>query len=270
MGILGNFVTHFVHIKGSATLKRSNCITLSLSALITVGAVASAAPPPLDRPTPPACCADGYCYPNPTTFGVYQRRWRRWPTEALEPTPAGVTPPSRLVPDIPPFDLPRPEEEDRRAPPPTQPPEPAEQEEGEPAPGTEIPRAAPVAPPGGGTAPPTRMLPFENDALENELTPLPFGEPAIPAPAPLPFGEPAAQPPAVQPFLPPTGDLDPPPAPRFGSPSRAVVTAANASATGAAARPAAHLERPVAQPTQRKPSHDPPPPLPLSLANAGF
>ena len=63
-----------------------------------------AGPPPLDRPSPPACCADGLCYPNRATWGLYETRWRRWPTEQLEPTPADTQPSGWTRPEIPGFE----------------------------------------------------------------------------------------------------------------------------------------------------------------------
>ena len=67
----------------------------SVIAVLTLiyGDAFAAGPPPIDRPSPPACCADGMCYPNPTTWGFYGTRWRRWPTTQLEPTPADAQPP---------------------------------------------------------------------------------------------------------------------------------------------------------------------------------
>ena len=41
-----------------------------------------AAPPVIERPSPPPCCADGQCFASPMTYGYYDTRWRRWPMEA--------------------------------------------------------------------------------------------------------------------------------------------------------------------------------------------
>jgi len=238
-------------------VKRLNSIGFTFLAVFVVSGTALAvAPPALDRPTPPACCADGICYPKPNTFGWYERRWRQWPTEALAPTPDRVTPPG-VAPDVPPFDLPPVEEEDRRAPPPTMPPEP-EDEDDETVPGAETPPEAPLAPPPGrGTFPTTPLLPFEDDA--------PGTEPSIPM-GPPPLGEPATEPPPGLPFG-PMGDLDPPPAPTFGAIGAAPATR-QAPAIHAGGRPEA--VRPAAAPRRRVPTNDPPPSLPLSLARIGY
>ncbi|HEX2474212.1 MAG TPA: hypothetical protein VHK01_05680, partial [Lacipirellulaceae bacterium] len=52
-----------------------------LAASMTGGAAGAGPGIPgiIDRPTPPACCADGICYPNAATWGTYPTRWRRWP-----------------------------------------------------------------------------------------------------------------------------------------------------------------------------------------------
>src|SRR5262245_24011561 len=143
---------------------------------------AVAAHPPLDRPTPPPCCADGICRPNAAEWGWYRTQWRRWPTEELAPTPA--TSPGKAgkeaVPGVPSYETIPPELEDRRAPPPTKPRAESEERreappEGPSAPGGEpaAPRSAPLSSPPGGllTTPP-----------ESPLTPgpTPFSPPATP------------------------------------------------------------------------------------------
>src|SRR4051812_29373912 len=76
--------------------------------------------PPIERPSPPPCCADGQCLANPFTFGVYATRWRPWPVAAYDPTQAGAAAvPARSMPELPPYEAPPPEQEDRKAPPPT-------------------------------------------------------------------------------------------------------------------------------------------------------
>ena len=96
--------------------------TAGLLLLSLGGSSFAAAPPCPDRPTPPPCCADGRCYPNPLTFGVYETRWRRWPVEvaALGPDGQPGTLPA-ATDDIPRFEAPPAEEEDQKAPPPTEP-----------------------------------------------------------------------------------------------------------------------------------------------------
>src|SRR6516165_6695603 len=81
----------------------------------------AATPLPIDRPTPPPCAADGTCYPNEGTWGWYPCKWRRWPGEVLEPTPAGAQPtPAELQKGgLGPFEAPTPEREDTQAPPST-------------------------------------------------------------------------------------------------------------------------------------------------------
>jgi hypothetical protein len=249
-------------------VKLFHCAVLCIAAFSGFCTAAMAvSPPPLDRPTPPPCCADGFCYPRPTTFGWYERRWRRWPTEELQPTPAGVRPPDRLAPEIPAFDLPPPEEEDRSAPRPTQPPDEEGEEEREGAPAAETPSATPLVPRSdSGLAPPERMLPFEDDPPGTEPTPRPFGEPMTPPTTPLPFGEPGLPGPAGQ----PTGDLDPPPALPFGTPSRNVSKVAERRAGNSVSRPMQPETRGRTAPSPQRPSNDPPPSLPISLAQATY
>jgi hypothetical protein len=184
-------------------------------------------PPPMDRPTPPPCCADGLCYPNPVTWGHYPTRWRRWPGDYLEPLPPQLTPPAPLPADLPPYEAPSPEEEDRRAPPPTAPRE-------APPRTPEQPLTDPTAAPPGETPPSTTPAAPSVVPPRLPLQPqpgLPFGEPeengleqpsTVPAPAPMPFGEPppttlpfGGEPPTTLPFGEPMGDADPPPAPPF-------------------------------------------------------
>lgn len=254
-------------------MKRLIGIGFSFVTLMGIGATVHAvSPPPLDRPTPPACCADGICYPRPSTFGWYPVRWRQWPTTTLEPTPDGVTPTPERELDVPSFDLPPAEEEDRRAPPPTMPPG-EDEEDAQAVPGAETPQAVPLTPPGGPTRP-APLLPFDEAAPGTEPPTLPFdqpfGEPGTePAPS-LPFDQqPATEPPPGLPFG-PTGDLDPPPAPPFASPATSPV-AQSMIGTAPAKRAAdrAATTGPTAAPAQRAPTNDPPPSWPLSLARAG-
>src|SRR5262245_3857748 len=99
-------------------------ITMTALMLIGLGSVSVAAPPPLDRPTPPPCCADGRCYSSPCTYGWYATRWRRWPVECMDQMPAGKFGQERApITGINRIEPPSPDDEDRRAPPPTTPPE---------------------------------------------------------------------------------------------------------------------------------------------------
>ncbi len=240
---------------------------------MSAGEFAIAAHPPLDRPTPPPCAADGICYPNAGTWGWYQQQWRRWPTEELEPTPATkATAPGKAIPDIPAYETLPPEQEDRRAPPPTKPR--AEAEEG-----AEAPRERPLtAPPGGEmeaplTAPPGGSLTTPPDSL---LTPP--SSPLRPAPS-TPFS-PGPSTPSTSPLAPPTdrmpwengaaptGDWDPPPAPPTAT-ARAV-TVDRAPARQAPNRFTPAKPNRPAVPSRQSPNSDPPPTLPVALANAAY
>jgi hypothetical protein len=227
------------------------------------------ASPPLDRPSPPPCCADGVCRPNPTTFGWYATQWRRWPCEELQPTPASgssTVPGTGLGPDVKPFETPRVEDEDRRAPPPSkqaQEKKAAEERErgGQPA--------TPPAGSGGAVISPDTGLP-----------PLPTGPtgpatPDVPAgggPATMPWDAPAA--PAGESGLPsqpwdkkaePTSDSDPPPAPPVAT---ATVNTRRAKPT--ISRPKQSPQREPAGPMQISSSSDPPPSLPLALSGGAY
>jgi hypothetical protein len=223
-------------------MKCSRIIGAGLLVIYAIGSAIAAGPPGLvGRPTPPACCADGICYPNPTTWGSYPTRWRRWPADGLAPTPADAAAPARPSPDLRPFEAPPKEEEERRAPPPTPAPEPEspDAEGGVTRPPTtppaETPETSPLTPPGGGLEPPTR-LPFEDDETTQPQDDLPFGQPM--------------------------GDHDPPPAPPFRATS-----AAKATVLQRVERPAAS-PNPVRRgvvPSRASSSDDPPPAFPLTL-----
>jgi hypothetical protein len=234
--------------------------TATLFAACLAGDLAIAAHPPLDRPTPPPCCADGICYPNPITWGWYETRWRRWPTEELQPTPAPAAPiPGKKIPDIPAYETPPPEEEDRRAPPPTKPR--AEAEEG-----AEVPGEAPVAPPPGGGPEAPRTAPL-TPPPGGQLTPPPAA-PLTPGP-PAPLTPPLTPPPTKMPWengQEPTGDWDPPPA----LPTATAVTVDRDPSSRAPNRFApAQPNRPAAEPRDL-PNHDPPPMLPVALASTSY
>jgi hypothetical protein len=232
------------------TLKQFGSAIAGLA--LIYGDAFAAGPPSIDRPSPPACCADGMCYPNPTTWGFYGTRWRRWPTTQLEPTPADARPPGAPSPEIPSFERPPAEDEEQAAPPPTRAAEEARQEDAEDG----RPQAAPPttlpfgAPPDSGTqpAPPS---PLENNRPAPPGMTFPWEQetPTTPPTTPLNEGT-------------PTGDWDPPPAPPFGSP------------TLAERNPSRPAQRPAAQPVQRRiapprkdPSNDPPPAFPIAMAS---
>jgi hypothetical protein len=229
-------------------------------------AVAAAAAPPLDRPSPPPCCADGMCHANPCTWGWYETRWRRWPCECLAggPTPPGQLAPAQLGPEIQPYVAPPPEEEDRRAPLPT-------------APHGEPPR---TLAPAGGAARPAEGETTRTPAGETTRTPAPEATrpPAGETPRVTPYGPPPgserATPRGVQPYEPkspgmrsstpsgPTSDADPPPELPFGPGSltdRPEVREAKA--------PAALPVLPPTVESQSDDPSDPPPALPTSLAS---
>jgi hypothetical protein len=216
--------------------------------LLGLGSASLAAPPPLDRPSPPPCCADGRCYPNPWTFGWYETRWRRWPVECLEPFPAGQqlpTPPDSLPPYEPPLDV----DEDRKAPPPTTPPE---ESVGGPASGTSPggtePRTLP-GPTGPITLPPQGILRQPGEPTE-PTTPrrgLPPYEPQGPTPRSLDGTG-------------PTSDSDPPPSLPFGPGVVHDVPAMR----DAIRQPAAPMHQPSTA-TPEATEDDPPPSLPGTL-----
>ncbi len=238
---------------------------------MALGAQANAAGPGhpgiIDRPTPPPCCADGVCYPNPVTWGAYPTRWRRWPTVALGAAPADTAAPGAPDDALPPFEVPRKEEEDRRAPPPTQPVEERPTEgEGEPAtPGGPTSEFPPATQPGGVT-PPTTLIPPPSTNLS------PPGDRALDLPDSFPFDDDPAETPAEPetdgglPFGDDmSGDSDPPPRLPFST---------SAVAKGPALRPAvkpvsAPANVPVIRPLPSS-NDDPPPALPGPLASAAF
>jgi hypothetical protein len=222
-------------------------VVFSLTFADTFGA----GPPPLDRPSPPACCADGLCYPNRTTWGVYGTRWRRWPTEQLQPTPADARPPVGPTQEIPGFERPPAEDEEQAAPPPTRAAEEAREEEEDDARSQTPPTTLPFGPPQDGGTQPAAPSPLDNNqpAPPGMRFPWETEESTTPTTTPLDEGI-------------PTGDLDPPPAPPFGMPS--LVEHAPLRVT----------ERPPAQPAQRRaapvrpaPSNDPPPAFPIAMAS---
>jgi hypothetical protein len=170
--------------------------------VIAVCASCSWAAVPIDRPSPPPYCADGKCYPKRDTWGYYQGRWRSWPGVDTRPGPTekGPTPAELLGPDLKSYETPTPQNEDKRAPPPTQP---REESLGLPA----------VPPPAGAGGEPT-------------AAPAPGGAPAGPGAGPTAPAAPGATP-TTEPHVPMpipsgrprlgTGEEDYPPTPPFGS-----------------------------------------------------
>jgi hypothetical protein len=214
-----------------------------------LGSATFAGPPPLDRPSPPPCAADGRCYPNPLTYGWYETRWRRWPLECIEQGPPGQTTPQPLE-GIDTTEKPGKTTEDQKAPPPTEPRE-------EPI-RTPVPNTGPSGQ--GGTQ-----------------------QPGVITPVPLPAGpllQPGETPPAspyrnLPPYNPggPSGksglkestsidESDPPPALPFGP--RSVMPAA--PVREASRPPALPIRRP-ARAASNAPNDDPPPSLPGTLAS---
>lgn len=225
--------------------------------LLGLSSPAGAVSPCVERPTPPPCCADGHCYPNFETWGVYKTRWRPWPTDIAVTSATGPVgqPPAQSV--VPPFEAPPAEEEDRRAPPPTPPREEGAARATSPATGSGETATPPqgqgpegrVPPPGpprptaepGEPVGPRRLLP-------------PY---SAPAPGPRPSGSTG-----------PSSDADPPPALPFGP----ALSHDSDSQPQAAAPP--QMKRlpvvPVASPKLvgvNLASDDPPPAPPIMLGN---
>jgi hypothetical protein len=206
-----------------------------------LGSTSLAVAPPLDRPSPPPCCADGRCYSNPMSCGFYATRWRRWPLESLETTSAGqLGPPAQQGGDFPVIEPPLPGEEDRKAPPPTAPQEPARAQ-----PSNSGPAGSEGAPPAAGPA----MQPNEQPP-GGPLRSLPPYEPQVPNKSLNDTG--------------PTTDSDPPPALPFGPRAIEAATPVREARQVPTVLP---FRRPA--PAQRNaPNDDPPPSLPAALAAA--
>jgi hypothetical protein len=235
---------------------------------LCAGDWASAAYPPLDRPTPPPCCADGVCHAHGLTWGVYQTRWRRWPTEIVQADTTPLAPSEKLGPDLKPYEAPPAEEEDQRAPPPTKPKEEQEAEE------SEAPTEGPL-----DTTPETPRIPRPEDSLQTPTTPFPSPgrfpwEEENGGGATQPAEEGGLQTPRTAPLVPPapmpwekksnepSGDLDPPPT----LPS--VVTAGAVRAPSLQAPANSGPPQPPITPRPAAPTDDPPPKLPIVLASA--
>lgn len=253
------------------------------------------AAPPVSRPSPPPCCADGQCIANPLTSGYYPVRWRRWPLEYAEPVATGAEAPvsEQIKRDVQPFERPSPEHEDQKAPEPSVPR--TEQDTS----GVRPLGRPPFGPGGGGaggaaptttqppTGPglPTRTLPpYPGTGTTPQTGPLglpggpsqPAGGSLVPQTTPLvPPGGAPAQPGATPPQRPlvppnsllnrsgPTGDVDPPPSlPLDAQPIKPSEPAGKANQ--ASMQPA---QQPMSEEGQ-SPSNDPPPAPPSSLLSA--
>lgn len=233
-----------------------------------------ASPPCIERPTPPPCCADGQCFASPLTYGYYDTRWRRWPMEHLAQAPMDkrTALPSQLKQEVAPFVTPPPEQEDRKAPPPSVPA------------GEQTPAATGAAPrtqgaPGGpappqGVQPPAGLGPPAGQPRGATGYPSP-GLPTPPQSVPL--APPAGQgtPPATQPMFKnvspesplnrsgPMGDSDPPPSLPFGP----ALVAPEQARRDVSQQPAATPTRSPRVKPANVPSSDPPPAPPIALAS---
>jgi hypothetical protein len=235
------------------------------------------------RPSPPPCCADGYCYPNYETWGHYKTRWRRWPIELAATAPSRApTTPSAPRPDVPSYEVLPPEEEDRRAPPPSAPRGESVQtapREAAPREGAEetrpTPRTTPTSPTPPQTTPDTDLSPeaiFGEPPAETPPAGVPMpGAPMPGAPSPgapieetpdtMPLAPPAGGETSPTPELPgvPMGDEDLPPSFPFATPKLSKQTSGPSTSRPAAAAPKSD--------DHTRPQDDPPPQLPSGLAS---
>ncbi|MEX2317716.1 MAG: hypothetical protein WD669_11230 [Pirellulales bacterium] len=224
--------------------------------------IAAAINPPLERPTPPPCCADGVCYAHARTYGYFQTRWRTWPGLGVAPMPTLQTPPSNQIPGFPTYETPTPEKEDLQAPPLTKAsPETSAVE----TPGA-LPQTKPLETPALPIPRPTTTLPLPGipqPTLPQPALPQPTGtQPSVPRPATTPLGE-----------LKPPDALDPPPAPpsytkpTLRPPLALQQNAATTTTARSATRSPGAARTSPGRSTQRT-SGDPPPPPPLALGSA--
>jgi hypothetical protein len=244
---------------------------MKLVSIITCGVMASLAGSTwaidlLDRPSPPPCCVDGVCYAHATQFGYFQTRWRVWPGLSVAPMPTVQPPTARPVPGMPIIEPPKPEEEDRQAPPPIKSAVP--QSELQPPAGA-VPRSTPLESLDGrgGTS---EAPPAPRTQGPGGFPQQPSGFPQQPGGIPQPFLPPG---PSTTPL--PTGgersgaDVDRPPLPPFasarGNGLRTIQSSGFTSNPRAELRPAA----PSARQRQRAAS-DPPPAPPLALGQAAL
>jgi hypothetical protein len=239
--------------------------TLTIAIVASIGPVA-AATLPLDRPTPPPCCADGICAAHASSFGYFPTRWRVWPGLSQAPLPTVKQPTIRQIPGITPIEPPSPEEEDRQAPQPIRtlaPPRPTTEAPPTttsptttPPPSTPQTRPfdGPTGPAGGAGAqtPPSTLVP--RSSMPTGTTPgLP--QPGQSQPSPLFDGQPpgggATSPSSL---FPPSASLN------------GAQPAGSANAYGGTIRPASAATAAPAR--QRRNSDDPPPPPPFTLGNS--
>jgi hypothetical protein len=235
----------------------------------------TAGPPCIDRPTPPPCCADGQCFASPLTYGYYDTRWRRWPMEHLAQAATGkpAALPPQLQQEVAPFVTPPPEQEDRKAPPPSVP-------AGEQAPagatgGTPRTPAAPGGPaPPQGIQPPTGLGPPTGQprgATGYPSSGLPTPPQSVPLAPPAGQGtQPTTQPmfKNVSPDSPlnrsgPMGDADPAPSLPFGP----ALVAPEQPTRDVSQEPAAIPRRSPSANPANVPASDPPPAPPIALVN---
>jgi hypothetical protein len=253
-------------------MKCIRVIALGFVAGIGTGANAEAATP-LDRPSPPPCCADGICYAHAGSHGYFQTRWRTWPGLSFAPMPTKQPAPTNPIPGFPAYETPAPEKEDLQAPPPTK----SLSEK----PAVETPLGTPPTNPldtmtprePAGTTPPTsrpgasQPFPgFPQPVLPQPMFPQPTGtqptgtQPSVPRPATTPLG-----------VFNPNGDFDPPPAPpsyaaQSSGPRLALQQNSVAETDWPAARATAPAKTSAARPRQRT-DGDPPPPPPLAISS---
>ena len=251
------------------------------------------ASPPLDRPSPPPCCADGQCFANPLTYGWYEVRWRRWPMEScmVQVAPGKTARPTvKPIDDVPPFERPDKNKEDSRAPAPTAPPTESQQGNGTqpggpggargpagsqpggatPGPGGPTgtspgstgfqPRTGSTYSPSSPTFPPSQPLTPPQNTPSTSPQSMPGGQGTQPSDSPLFKNVPQNSP--LNKAM-PTGDLDPPPTLPFGpqsiGPEQPVREASRPATTP--------ISGPVTSPEQ-PPSNDPPPAPPVALVSS--
>lgn len=198
-------------------------MALGLSAALCVEALGGGAH--VAPASPPPCTVDGACYPKHNTWGYYGQRWRTWP--GVELSAAKPERPETSVLGDKPFEAPRPEEEERQAPPPLESSKPeSEEAAGEPpanTPPLNLPPLPLQTPPAavpqenGQTAPPP--LPFEQPMQPTTpppaLRPLPGTEPPPgnpPRPTEVPLSPPGASFPqggSLRPVAPREADVPP-------------------------------------------------------------
>jgi hypothetical protein len=232
--------------------------TITLAIVAGIGPVA-AATLPLDRPTPPPCCVDGICTVHAAEFGYHPTRWRVWPGLSQAPLPTVQQPTIRNIPGIPAIETPKPEEEDRQAPPPIRslaPPRPVTETS---PPTGGAPGATPQTAPfdtnnglGSGGATPTSPLTPRSGA-PGTTTP-----PGLPQPS-LPFGnEPSSTPssPLDFPFS-PSASLNTPATQAYATTSPTAGIVRTASSAASAPLPA------------RRSHNDDPPPAPPFIRGGG-